>query len=61
MRARIGGLFDTQIYVIEDGFLAIEQAFDTVVLLTPDEMLMVIKTLQSWYDRRAQWQEPTRE
>ena len=60
MRATIGGLFDTEIYAIDDGFVAIEQAFDTVVLLAPDELLMVIKELQAYYDRRAQWQEPIR-
>jgi hypothetical protein len=49
----------TKIYQVEDGFLAIEQA-DNTVLLTPDELLTVIKELQAHYDGRAQWQEPTR-
>jgi hypothetical protein len=34
--------------------------FDTVVLLAPDELLMVIKELQAYYERHAQWQEPVR-
>ncbi len=59
MRTKIGGVFATEIYAVDDGFLAIEQAFDTVVLLAPDELLVVIRELQARYDSRAQWQEPT--
>ena len=58
MRTAIGGVFTTEIYAIDDGYLAIEQAFGTVVLLAPDELLVIIKELQAHYDRRAQWQEP---
>ena len=54
MRTTIDAVFGTEIYPIEDGFLAIEQAFDVVVLLAPDELLMVIKALQAHYDRRVQ-------
>jgi len=60
MRTTIGGVFATEIYEIDDGYLAIEQAFGTVVLLPPDELLAVIEQLQAHYDNRAQWQEPTR-
>ena len=60
MRTTIGGVFATEIYAIDDGFLAIEQAFGTVVLLAPDELLVVIKELQAHYENRAQWQEPIR-
>ena len=60
MRTTIGGVFATEIYVIDDGYLAIEQAFGTVVLLAPDELPVVIKELQTHYDSRAQWQEPIR-
>ena len=60
MRTKIGGVFATEVYAVDDGFLAIEQAFDTVVLLAPDELLAVIKELQAHYDNRARWQEPTR-
>jgi len=60
MRMTIGGTFDTEIYEIDDGYLAIEQACGTVVLLAPDELLAVIKELQAHYDNRARWQEPTR-
>ncbi len=59
MRTNIGGVFATEIYPVDDGFVAIEQACDTVVLLAPDELLMVIRELQARYDNRAQWQEPT--
>jgi hypothetical protein len=60
MRTTIGGVFSTEIYAIDDGLLAIEQAFGTVVLLAPDELLTIIKELQVHYERRAQWQEPIR-
>jgi hypothetical protein len=53
MRTTIGGVVATEIYAIEDGLLAIEQASNTVVLLAPDELLMVIRELQSQYDQRA--------
>lgn len=60
MRTTIGGVFATEIYTIDDGFLAIEQASGNVVLLAPDEVLGVIEELQAHYDRRAEWQEPIR-
>lgn len=60
MSKNIGGIFATKIYTVEDGFVAIEQESNKTVLLAPDELLMVIKELQTHYDNRAQWQEPTR-
>ena len=60
MRTKIGGVFATEVYAVDDGYLAIEQACNTVVLLAPDELLTVIRELQAHYDSRAQWQEPTR-
>ena len=59
MRTKIGGVLETEIYSIDDGFVAIEQAQDAVVLLAPDELLMIIRELQSYYDSRIQWQNPT--
>lgn len=59
MWTKIGGVLETEIYSIDDGFVAIEQAQDTVVLLAPDELLMIIRELQSYYDSRVQWQDPT--
>jgi hypothetical protein len=59
MRANIGGVLATEIYTIEDGFIAIEQAQDTVVLLAADELLVVIRELQAYYDSRVRWQEAT--
>ncbi len=59
MRTRIGGVLDTEIYAIDDGFVAIEQLRDTVVLLAPDELLLIIRELQAYYDTRVGWQEPT--
>jgi hypothetical protein len=49
----------TEIYSIDDGFVAIEQASDAVVVLAPDELLVVIRELQAYYDTRTRWQEPT--
>lgn len=60
MSKNIGGVFSTKVYTVEDGFVAIEQGSDTTVLLSPDELLTVIRELQAQYEKRAQWQEPTR-
>jgi hypothetical protein len=54
-------MIETEIYTTDDGFVAIEQPNDTVVLLSADQLLAVIRELQSCYDNRAEWQEPARE
>jgi hypothetical protein len=59
MWTKIGGVLETEIYSIDDGFVAIEQARDTVVVLAPDELLMIIRELQAYYDTRVRWQNPT--
>ena len=59
MRTNIGGVLDTEIYTIDDGFVAIEQAEGSVVLLAPDELLVIIRELQAYYATRTRWQEPT--
>ena len=59
MRTTIGGVLETDIYSIDDGFVAIEQAQGAVVLLAADELLMIIRVLQAYYDARMRWQEPT--
>ena len=59
MRTKVGGVLETEIYAIDDGFVAIEQAERAVVLLAPDELLVIIKELQAYYETRARWQEPT--
>jgi hypothetical protein len=59
MWTKIGGVLETEIYSIDDGFVAIEQARDSVVLLAPDELLTIIRELQSYYDSRIRWQDPT--
>jgi len=58
VRTNIGGVLATQIYTIDDGFVVIEQAEDSVVMLAPDELLVVIRKLQSHYEQRLRWQEP---
>lgn len=59
MQAKIRGVLKTEIYPIDDGCVAIQQD-KAVVLLAPDELLLVIKELQAYYDRRKQWQEPVK-
>ena len=58
MRNNVGGVLATEIYTIEDGFVVIEQADDAAVMLAPDELLVVIRELQAYYDERERWQEP---
>jgi hypothetical protein len=58
MSAAVEGLFATEIYVTDDGFLAIEQANNVVVLLTADQIVPVMTKLRAYYDARAMWQEP---
>jgi len=53
------GMFETQIYPTDDGLLAIEQPSDVVVLLSPDQLFVVVQELRTYYDTRAQWQEAT--
>jgi hypothetical protein len=57
MSIAVGGVFATQIYATDDGLLAIEQANDIVVFLSPHEILPVIGELRAYYDTRATWQE----
>jgi hypothetical protein len=61
MSTKIKGMVETEIYTTDDGFVAIEQPNDTVVLLSADQLLSVIRELQAYYDNRAEWQEPPRE
>jgi hypothetical protein len=61
MGTKILGLVETEIYTTDDGLVAIEQPNDTVVLLSVDQLLAVIRELQACYDNRSEWQEPARE
>jgi hypothetical protein len=61
MNTKITGMNETEIYTTDDGFVAIEQPNDNVVLLSVDQLLAVISELQACYDDRATWQEPPRE
>jgi hypothetical protein len=58
MSTVLQGMFDTEIYVTDDGLLAIEQPHDVIVLLSPDQLADVIEELRVYYDTRTQWQEP---
>ena len=59
MTTVLEGTFETEIYPTDDGLLAIEQAHDTVVVLSADQLLAVIEELRAYYDTRAQWREAT--
>jgi hypothetical protein len=59
MTTVLEGMFETAIYPTDDGLLAIEQANDTVVVLSADQLLAVIQELRAYYDTRTQWREAT--
>jgi hypothetical protein len=49
-------MVETEIYTTDDGFVAIEQPNDTIVLLSAKTSLSPsIKELQACYDNRAEW------
>jgi hypothetical protein len=47
----------TKVYTTEDGFAAIEQSKDSIVLLSADQILAVIKELHVCYDYCAAWKD----
>lgn len=49
------------VYVNEDGRAVIEQSNKSVVLLSAEQILTVIKELHACYDYCAAWKEPTQE
>jgi hypothetical protein len=59
MNMPLEGLLEIEIYPTEEGLLAIKQADEVVVLLSPDQLPAVIEELRSYYDTRAQWREAT--
>ena len=61
MSTALEGLFEIEIYPTDHGLLAIEQASETVILLTADQLLAVIQQLHAYYDTRARWREPALE
>jgi len=52
MTTAVEGVFETEIHATDNGLLAIEQANDIVVLLSPDQLLPVIEELRAYYDAR---------
>lgn len=50
---------DLKIYPTPDGCVAIEQSTDSVVVLSAEQILRVIKQLHVCYDYCATWKEPT--
>jgi hypothetical protein len=59
MDTDIDGAVQTRVYTTTDGRVAIEQSNDTIVLLSADEILRVIKELGICYDYCAAWKETT--
>jgi hypothetical protein len=49
---------DLKIYTTPDGRVAIEQSTQSVVVLSADQILRVIKELHACYDYCAAWKEP---
>lgn len=47
-----------KIYTTADGRVVIEQSTDARVLLSPEQILKVIKELHACYDYCAVWKEP---
>lgn len=48
-----------RIYTTDDGRTVIEQSKDSVVVLSADQILMVIDELRTCYDYCASWKETT--
>lgn len=59
MSANIDGAVQTKVYTTTDGRVAIEQSRDSIVLLSADQILSVIKELHVCYDYCAAWKETT--
>jgi hypothetical protein len=57
MSIAVEGVFPIEIYATDDGFLAIEQENDVVVLLSADQLGPVIEELRAYYNARVTWQE----
>lgn len=63
MRKQIkGGSVDTQMYLAEGGYVALQQPSqasgnDHVVLLSQDQLPELIRELQALYDDRKSWEE----
>ena len=49
----------TKVYTRADGRVAIEQANDVLVVLSPNEILRVIEELHVCYDYCAAWKDTT--
>lgn len=59
MTTTLEGMFAIEIYPTDDGLLAIEQANDTVILVSADQLHALIQELHKHYDTRSRWREPT--
>jgi hypothetical protein len=61
MSADIEQQVQTKVYTTPDGRAVIEQSKDSVVVLSADQIVAVIKELHACYDYCAAWKEPPRE
>lgn len=59
MSAKVDGAVNTKVYTTKDGRVAIEQSKDSIVFLSADQILTVIKELHACYDYCAAWKETT--
>jgi hypothetical protein len=55
------GQYILRVYTTADGCVASEQSKDSIVLLSADQILAVIKELHVCYDHCAAWKETTGE
>jgi len=61
MTVILKGSFDTEVFVAAGGHIGIQQAdplnnVDSLILLSPAQLPLVIQELQALYERRACWE-----
>jgi hypothetical protein len=59
MNANIDASAPPKVYTTADGRVAIEQSADSIVLLSAEQIVRVIRELHACYDYCAVWKEPT--
>lgn len=61
MNDNTDGQIPAKVYTTEEGLVAIEQSKNSMVLLSAEQILTVIKDLHVCYDYCASWKEPAQE
>jgi hypothetical protein len=59
MTTQIEATNDLKVYTTADGRVTIEQSSESIVVLSADQIVKVIKELHACYDYCAAWKEPT--